>query len=192
LITFVIKNDSPFRRDGNDLYKTEDIDLYTALLGEEKTIDTLGGKIKLKVPPGTQNGTKIRLKGKGFPVYKRESEFGDLYITYQIKLPTGLSDKEKELLGNKLFRNIESRIDAPNPLHSIDSTPSKIFSLNFSKGRKIAAAAIVLFLIGTGVFLLRNQSAQKQIAVNQNDSQRFKNDIGPGGDKAVFYARLCI
>ena len=49
LITFVIDNDTPFKRDGNDLYKTEDIDLYTALLGGEKTIDTLGGKIKLKV-----------------------------------------------------------------------------------------------------------------------------------------------
>ena len=74
LITFVINNDTPFRRDGNDLYKTEDIDLYTALLGGEKTIDTLGGKIKLKVNPGTQNGTKIRLKGKGFRfIKKRES-----------------------------------------------------------------------------------------------------------------------
>ena len=97
LITFVIKNDTPFRRDGNDLYKTEDIDLYTALLGGEKTIDTLGGKIKLKVNPGTQNGTKIRLKGKGFPVYKKEGEFGDLYITWNVKLPTNLTEKQKEL-----------------------------------------------------------------------------------------------
>ena len=97
LITFVINNDTPFRRDGNDLYKTEDIDLYTALLGGEKTIDTLGGKIKLKVNPGTQNGTKIRLKGKGFPVYKKEGEFGDLYITWNVKLPTNLTEKQKEL-----------------------------------------------------------------------------------------------
>jgi curved DNA-binding protein len=97
LITFVINNDTPFRRDGNDLYKTEDIDLYTALLGGEKTIDTLGGKIKLKVTSGTQNGTKIRLKGKGFPVYKKEGEFGDLYITWNVKLPTSLTEKQKEL-----------------------------------------------------------------------------------------------
>ena len=48
-ITFVIKNNTAFRREGNDLYKTEDVDLYTALLGGEKTIDTLSGKIKLKV-----------------------------------------------------------------------------------------------------------------------------------------------
>jgi curved DNA-binding protein len=97
LVTFVINNDTSFRRDGNDLYKIEDIDLYTALLGGEKTIDTLGGKIKLKVNSGTQNGTKIRLKGKGFPVYKREGEFGDLYITWNVKLPTSLTEKQKEL-----------------------------------------------------------------------------------------------
>jgi curved DNA-binding protein len=97
LITFVINNDTSLRRDGNDLYKTEEIDLYTALLGGEKTIDTLGGKIKLKVTPGTQNGTKIRLKGKGFPVYKKEGESGDLYITWNVKLPASLTEKQKEL-----------------------------------------------------------------------------------------------
>jgi curved DNA-binding protein len=97
-ITFVITNNTGFRREGNDLYKTEDIDLYTALLGGEKTIDTLGGKIKLKVSPETQNGTKIRLKGKGFPVYKKEGGFGDLYITWDVKLPTNLTQKQKDLL----------------------------------------------------------------------------------------------
>ena len=67
------------------------------MLGGETTIDTLKGKVKLKVNPETQFGTKIRLKGKGFPVYKKEGEFGDLYITYQIKLPADLSEREKEL-----------------------------------------------------------------------------------------------
>ena len=97
IITFVINNNTAFDRQGNDLYKTEDIDLYTALLGGEKTIDTLSGKIKLKVNPETQNGTKIRLKGKGFPVYKNEGQFGDLYVTWDIKLPTNLTTKQKEL-----------------------------------------------------------------------------------------------
>ncbi len=96
-ITFNIKNDTNLKREGNDLYKTEDVDLYTALLGGEKTIDTMSGKIKLKVNPETQNGTKIRLKGKGFPVYKKEGHFGDLYITWNIKLPTNLTQKQKEL-----------------------------------------------------------------------------------------------
>jgi len=57
----------------------------------------MSGKIKLKVNPETQNGTRIRLKGKGFPVYKKEGQFGDLYITWNIKLPTNLTHQQKEL-----------------------------------------------------------------------------------------------
>jgi curved DNA-binding protein len=74
-----------------------DLDLYTAILGGEITVDTFDGKVKLKVLPGTQNGTKVKLKGKGFPVYKKEGVFGDLYITYQIVIPTHLTEKEKEM-----------------------------------------------------------------------------------------------
>ena len=85
------------KRSGNDLFTTVDLDLYTAVLGGEKTIDTLSGKIKLKIHPETQNGTKSRLKAKGFPVYKKEGEFGDLYITYQVIVPTKLTEKQKEL-----------------------------------------------------------------------------------------------
>ena len=62
-------------------------------------MNTLEGSVNLKVKPETQSGTKVRLKGKGFPVYKRESEFGDLFVTYTVKLPTQLSEKEKELFG---------------------------------------------------------------------------------------------
>ena len=96
-ITFQITDDHKFKRSGNDLYTTEEIELYTAVLGGDVTIETLDGKVKLKVAPETQNGTKIRLRGKGFPVYKKEGEFGDLYVTYRIKLPSNLSEKEKEL-----------------------------------------------------------------------------------------------
>ncbi len=98
-ITFSIANDPVFKRSGNDLYINENIGLYTAVLGGEITIETLSGKIKLKVNAETQNGTKTRLKGKGFPVYKKEGEFGDLYITYNIKIPTNLTGKQKELFG---------------------------------------------------------------------------------------------
>ncbi len=96
-ITFVIEPHPRFKRLGNDLYTTVTIDLYTALLGGENTIDTLDGKVKLKVNPETQSGTKIRLKGKGFPVYKKEGESGDLYVTYEVKLPTNLTEKQKTL-----------------------------------------------------------------------------------------------
>ena len=97
LITFKIINNTPFKREKENLYKTVDVDFYTALLGGEITVDTFTGKVKLKVKPETQPGTQIKLKGKGFPKYKKEGQFGDLYITYQIKMPTNLSEKEKEL-----------------------------------------------------------------------------------------------
>ena len=96
-ITFVITPDAAFKRLGNDLYTTVNLDLYTAVLGGETTIDTLDGKIKLKVKPETQNGTKARVKGKGFPVYKKEGQAGDLFVTYSIQIPTNLTDKQKEL-----------------------------------------------------------------------------------------------
>ena len=96
-ITFSITAHPHFKRSGNDLFTTAGIDLYTALLGGETTIDTLKGKVKLKVNPETQPGTKIRLKGKGFPVYKKEGEAGDLYVTYDVKLPTNLTEKQKAL-----------------------------------------------------------------------------------------------
>jgi len=97
-ITFTIENDTPFKRDGNNLYKDVPLDLYTALLGGDLVVDTFDGKVKLKVPPETQSGTVVKLKGKGFPVYKKEGEFGDLYLNYQVKLPTQLTEKEKEVL----------------------------------------------------------------------------------------------
>jgi len=96
-LTFNIAPHPIFKRTGNDLSATIPIDLYTAVLGGETTIDTLKGKVKLKVSPETQNGTKIRLKGKGVPVYKKEGETGDLYITYEVKLPNKLTDQEKKL-----------------------------------------------------------------------------------------------
>ena len=96
-ITFSISNSTRFKREGSNLSSTVDLDLYTAVLGGEITVDTFDGKVKLKVAPETQPGTKIKLKGKGFPVYKNDGQFGDLYITYQVKTPTQLSDQEKEL-----------------------------------------------------------------------------------------------
>lgn len=96
-ITFAIENHTNFKRDKDNLYTTADLNLYTAILGGETTVSTFDGKVKLKVVPGTQNGTKVKLKGKGFPVYKKEGEFGDLYITYQIQIPKNLTEKEKEL-----------------------------------------------------------------------------------------------
>jgi curved DNA-binding protein len=96
-ITFLIANHPGIKRLGNDLFTKVDLELYAAVLGGDITIDTLNGKVKLKVKPETQNGTKIKLKGKGFPVYKNEGQFGDLYITYEVKIPTNLTEKQKAL-----------------------------------------------------------------------------------------------
>ena len=76
-ITFVISDDPVFKRKENDL--------------------TLDGQVKLKVRPGTQNDAMVRLKGKGFPVYKQEGTFGDLIVTYHITIPTSLTEHQKEL-----------------------------------------------------------------------------------------------
>jgi curved DNA-binding protein len=96
-ITFSIDNHPKIKRLGNDLYTTIELDLYSAVLGGEITIDTLSGKVKLKVLPETQNGSKIKLKGKGFPVYKNEGHFGDLFVTYNIKMPVNMTDRQKKL-----------------------------------------------------------------------------------------------
>ena len=96
-ITFSIINNTQYKRSGNDLYTSVEIDLYTAVLGGHTTVDTLNGKVKLKVNPETQNGTKIKLKGKGYPVYKKEAEYGDLIITFSVKIPTNLTEKQKDL-----------------------------------------------------------------------------------------------
>jgi curved DNA-binding protein len=96
-ITFSIASHPRFKRLGNDLYTNIELDLYKAVLGGEITIDTLNGKVKLKVKPETQNGSKVKLKDKGFPVYKEEDRFGDLYITYTIKIPSNLTGKQRDL-----------------------------------------------------------------------------------------------
>ena len=73
------------------------IDLYTALLGGEVMITlSNGSKVKMKIKPETQPGTKVRLRGKGYD--RGDGTFGDLIITYQVKLPTNLSERQKELL----------------------------------------------------------------------------------------------
>ena len=96
-ITFRIKEDPTFKRIGNDLYTTTTIDLYTAVLGGEIILDTLNGKVKVKIKAGTQNNSKIRLKEKGFPIYKQSGKYGDLILSIQISIPTLLTKQQKEL-----------------------------------------------------------------------------------------------
>jgi curved DNA-binding protein len=96
-ITFVVKDHPRFKRIGAELHTTLDINLSTAVLGGEAFLETLDGKVKMKVAPHTQNGTRVKLKGKGFPVYKEEGRHGDLYVTYNVRLPTTLTDEQRVL-----------------------------------------------------------------------------------------------
>lgn len=86
-----------FERKGDDIYQKMPIDLYTAVLGGEFTAQTLNGKIKLNIPPETQNGRTFRLPGRGLPHFKKNSKKGDYYLKTVITIPEKLTEKEKEL-----------------------------------------------------------------------------------------------
>lgn len=96
-ITLKIEPDPVYTRKGNDLYMEAPISVYRAMLGGDEQIETISGRFKLKIQPETQSGTMLRLKGKGFPVYK-ENRAGDLYVKLIVKIPQNLSAKEKDLV----------------------------------------------------------------------------------------------
>ncbi len=85
------------RHSSGEMNATVNIDMYTALLGGEVIIQLSNGKkIKLKIKPETQNGLKVRLRGKGYD--RGDGTFGDLIITYNVTLPTNLTPRQQELL----------------------------------------------------------------------------------------------
>ena len=92
-----VKNHPDFLRKGDNLYHTQTVDLYTAVLGGEVIVNTLSGQVKIKIIEGTQNGKSIRLKGKGMPVYDKKDVFGDFYLEIKIQIPDKLTDKQREL-----------------------------------------------------------------------------------------------
>ena len=98
LIRVHIREDYKYSRKGQDVYITESIPYTTAILGGEVQFDTLYGPVTCKVLPGSQSGSKIRLKNKGIVSMKNKKSYGDEYVTLQIKVPKNISEKEKELL----------------------------------------------------------------------------------------------
>jgi curved DNA-binding protein len=86
-----------YERNGDDLKIIQTVDLFTAVLGGETIVYTLDGKIKVKIPAGTQNGKILRIKGKGMPVYDTKNSFGDLQVQVNISVPEKLTPKQKEL-----------------------------------------------------------------------------------------------
>ena len=106
-LTFKITEDSFFKRKGNNLYADLEVDLYKMVLGGKINIPTLNGKVAVPLKQNTPNGKQIRLKGKGFPAYKKADKFGDLYVSLKVKLPEKLSEKELELF--KELVNLQNR-----------------------------------------------------------------------------------
>lgn len=96
-ITLRIEPDARFTREGNNLFLDTPVPVYKAALGGETVVNTLSGQLKIKIKPETKNGTMLRLKGKGFPVYNQPGSFGDLYVKINLQLPENLSEQEKEL-----------------------------------------------------------------------------------------------
>lgn len=86
-----------FRREGANLHYDVHVPLYTAVLGGKAEVNTLSGILKIDIPSGTQNDRVLRLKGKGMPVYNKTDEWGNLYLTIKVDIPTHLSEKEKSL-----------------------------------------------------------------------------------------------
>lgn len=105
-IAFSIAENPKYKRIKDDLQITVEIDLFTAVLGGEAVVETLTGKVKTKVKPGTQNGAKVRLKGKGTPVYKNEGKLGDLIVTYKVRIPDALTEEQRQKFEelSKLFK----------------------------------------------------------------------------------------
>lgn len=96
LLKVHVMPDKHFRREGDDIHTEEPISLYEAVLGNEREIDTVQGKVTIKIPPGTQSDSTLRIRGKGMPILNRNA-FGDHLAHLSIKIPTKLSRKEKEL-----------------------------------------------------------------------------------------------
>jgi curved DNA-binding protein len=92
-----VSPDSRFEREGDDLHLTVPVGLYTAVLGGKVDVSTLDGVVRLSVPEGTQNGQLFRLRGKGMPHLREPEECGDLYARADVRLPTDLNPRQREL-----------------------------------------------------------------------------------------------
>lgn len=84
-----------FTVDGNDLTRDVKVPVWDAVLGKDIHVDTLEGSVTVKMPPGIQDGQKLRLRGKGLP--KRDGSNGDMYVRVRIEIPRHLNSKQNEL-----------------------------------------------------------------------------------------------
>ena len=96
-ITIRVQPHTLYQREGDTIRQRLRIDLFEAVLGCEKEVHTLSGKLKLKMPAGTQNGKVLRVKGKGMPIYDRPGQFGDLLLEITVQIPENLTEEQKQL-----------------------------------------------------------------------------------------------
>ncbi len=109
-----------FQRERNDIYCLVPISVTQAALGADINVGTLDDKkIKVKVPAGTQNGKVLRVKNEGVPFLHNSSRRGDLYIRFQVNIPTKLTSKEKELLSKLAELRGEESSPEPVPLSEL-------------------------------------------------------------------------
>lgn len=97
IVSIDVKPDPVFKRDGDDVFINQEIPFTLAILGGETEIPTLGGEIKIKIRPGTQPNTMVRLRGKGIN-HPRGYGKGDQYIRLVITMPQRLTREQKKLL----------------------------------------------------------------------------------------------
>ncbi len=92
-----VQSHDRFERKGNDLHTDIEVSLYTAVLGGEIRVPTMGGAVMLTIPEGSQPAQQFRLRGKGMPHLKNPNKHGDLYAHLKVELPDQLSDEQREL-----------------------------------------------------------------------------------------------
>merc|ERR1719359_380726 len=92
-----VKSDPNFRREGQEIYTDLSIPYLDAILGDEKTVKTIDGEVKIKIPSGSQPETVLRMKGHGAPKLGDATNRGNHYVTLKVKIPEKLSKREKEL-----------------------------------------------------------------------------------------------
>lgn len=103
-VSFDLQPHPKFKRDGYDVYLDHQISFTTAILGGSTKVKTLHGSVKIKVKPGTQPNTLVRLKNKGIP-HLRSSRQGDFYVRLKTKLPKKLTKEQKKLI-QKLHKTL--------------------------------------------------------------------------------------
>ncbi len=99
LVIRIRPHDIYIRDENNEtmLSRTVELDLLTAVLGGKVAVETLKGTGNLKILPGTQGGKRIRLRGRGMPDLRQNDRYGDLIVEIKIRVPSALTDKERDL-----------------------------------------------------------------------------------------------